>query len=248
MSSQDLDIGEKAISKAVEAGIKSQLDQVESIDVEIHTDPVKLAQGQVESALIKAKGTVLKNGLRTESLTMEIGSADIYATKVALGKIELEEPVDAAAQIVLKAEDIQAAFNSDFVKKKLRGTKVELPSGEKVTTDASNVSFTIPKAGRIALAADVMLIEKVETHHVEFSAVPQIIDNGHSVTLKEIEYDDATNDMPALTQSLIDSTEALLDLRNFELSNMSLKFDQLEIEPGQLMITAHANIQSFETD
>lgn len=245
MSSQDLDIGEQAISKAAETSIKSQVDKVESLDVEIRTDPLKLAQGQVDKAVIVGKGLVIQNDLRTESLRVETDAVDLDMMKAALGKIVLEQPTNATAQVVLKAEDIQKAFESDYVKRKLRGQKIDLPSGERVTTDASNVQFTMPEDGKIALAADVMLIEKVKTYHVAFSAKPQLTDGGHAVTLTDIDYDETTNDMPELTRSLIDSTQDILDLRNFEISGMSLQFERLEVKSNQLTIYANANVRAL---
>ncbi|MBE9060420.1 DUF2993 domain-containing protein [cf. Phormidesmis sp. LEGE 11477] len=245
MSSRDENVGEQAISKLAEEGIKSQLDQVESLDVDIHTDPGKIARGEVDQATVKGRGLVIQNDLRTEEMTLQTNAVDIDMLKAAFGDIKLERPTDATAKVVLKAADIQNAFNADYIQQKLRGQKVELPSGEKITTDASNVSFTIPEAGRIALAADVMIFEKVETHHIAFSAKPKLIENGHGVTLEDVRYEESDNDMPELTQGLIDTTESLLDLRYFELEGMDLQFDKLTVEEDSLVIEAGATISSF---
>lgn len=245
MSSQDLGIGEQAISKAAEAAIKSQMDEAEDLNVEIHTDPLKLSQGQVDKVTVEGKGLVVQNDLRTEEVTLEANSVDISMTKAIFGQIELDQPADAEARVVLKAEDIQSAFNSGYVKKKLRGQKIDLPSGERVTTDASNVKFTIPEAGMISVEADVMVMEKVETHHVAFSAKPKLIEDGNALALEDIQYDDAANDMPELTQSLIDNTKELLDLRNFEIGDMALKFDRLDVQPGKMIIQAQAIVSSL---
>ena len=244
--SDNMDVGEQAISNAAETGIRAQLDSVDSLSVEIHTDPVKLTQGQLDEVVIKGKGMVVQNDLRTEAMMLKTGPVDIAMMKIPLGKIELDEPAEAEANVVLKPEDLQAAFNSGFIKQKLRGQKIELPSGDRVTTDASNVVFTIPSPGRISVAADVMLIEQVETHHVAFSASPKLVEDGHKVTLEDIQYEEDANDMPALTDSLVEGTEDLLDLRNFELENMSLKFQNIEIQSDEIVITAKANIESFD--
>ncbi len=244
--SEELGIGEQAISKAAEAAIRTQMDEAETLDVEIHTDPIKLAQGQVDNVVVEGTGLLVQNDLRTEEIRLEASSVDIDMMKAALGHIELEQPAEAEARIVLRAEDIQKAFNSGYVKQKLRGQKIELSSGETVTTDASNVQFQIPEAGKIAVEADVMLIEKVETHHVAFSARPKLIENGHALALEDVQYDDATNDKPELTRSLIDSTKDLLDLRNFEIGDMALQFDQLDVQPGKLIIKAQATVESLE--
>lgn len=241
-----MDTGEQAISSAAEAGIRSQLDAVDSLNVEIRTDPVKLTQGQLDEVVVEGRGMVVQNDLRTEEMTLKTGPVDIAMMKIPLGKIELDEPAQAKADVVLKPEDLQTAFNSSFIKQKLRGQKIDLPSGDKVTTDASNVVFTIPSPGRIAVAADVMIIEKVETHHVAFSAKPKLVEEGHRVTLEDIQYEEAANDMPELTQSLVTGTEDLLDLRNFELDNMTLKFQNISIDSDRIAIAATADIQSFD--
>ncbi len=246
MSSQDLGISEQAISKTVEAGIKSQLDDAEALNVEIHTDPLKLAQGQIDSATLEGKGLVVKDDLRTEAIALETDAVNINLLKAAFGNIELEQPTDAKACVTLKAEDIEHAFNSGYVKQKLRGQKLTLPSGEAVTTDASNVRFTLPNADTFKIEADIMLIEKVETHHVAFTAKPQITEGGHQLTLVDVQYENDNNSDLELAQSLIRSTEDLLDLRNFEMGSMSLKFEQLDIKAGKLIVTAKANIQSLD--
>ncbi len=246
MSSQKSNVGEQAVSKLAEESIKSQLDQVESLDVEIQTNPVKVAQGKIDEVTIEGHGMVIQNDLRTEEMTLHTNAVDIDMIKAAFGDIELEHSTDASMRVVLKAKDIQNAFNADYVQQKLRGQKVELPSGEKITTDASNVSFTIPEAGRIAVAADVMIFEKVETHHISLSAKPALIAGGQGVTLEDVSYDEASNDMPELTQALIDTTESLLDLRYFELEGMSLQFNQLTVEEDAIIIQAEATVSSFD--
>ncbi len=232
-------VGEQAISKLTEEGIRAQLDSVEALTVEINTDPVKLTQGQVDRVLVEGQGLVIQNDLRTEKLTFETGAVDIAMLRLPLGEIELEHPTDAKAKVVLRPEDIEKAFNAGYVKRKLRGQKVEL-SGEKVTTDASNVSFTIPQPGWIAFSADVMLMEKVETCHVDFSARPELINDGFGVVLKEVELDEEKNDSPELTRTLIEHTQTLLDLRFFELEGMELQFEQMRVESERIVIEASA--------
>ncbi|MBE9076575.1 DUF2993 domain-containing protein [Romeria aff. gracilis LEGE 07310] len=245
MSSKDLDIGEQAISKAAEAGLESQMDQAEDLDVALHTEATDLAQGKLKAVEVEGEGLVVQNELRTDELKLKTGEVKINPMQAVMGEIELERPTEAEAYAVLKAEDINRAFDSDYVREKLRGQKVTLPSEETVSTDAQKVSFTIPEAGRIAVDADVMIIEQVETKHIAFTAVPELVSGGHQVTLTDMQYDDAANDMPELTQALIDTTEELLDLRNLELDKMSLKFDRLEVQPDQLVIQAQAEIRAF---
>ncbi|MCF4969747.1 LmeA family phospholipid-binding protein, partial [Nostoc sp. CMAA1605] len=59
-------IGEQALNKAAEIGLSSQLDEVENLDVNIKTDPLKLIQGEVESVNIAGEGLVMQKDLRME--------------------------------------------------------------------------------------------------------------------------------------------------------------------------------------
>ena len=246
MSADNMDIGEQAISNAAEEGIKAQLDAVDSLNVELRTDPAKLTQGQLEQVIVEGKGMVVKNDLRTEEMTLKTSSVDISMTQIPLGKVVLDKPAQADARVVLLPQDLQTAFNSDFIKQKIRGQKIELPSGDRATTDASNIEFTIPEPDRIAVSGDVMFIEKAENHHVAFSATPTIVEGGNKVKLEDIQYEEDANDKPELTQSLINGTEDLLDLRNFELDNMNLQFEKIDIQTDKIVITASADIQSFD--
>lgn len=245
MSLQSLDIGEEAISNLVKTVISSQLDTYDALDVEVRTDPLNLTQGKIDSLIVKGQGLVVQNDLRTESLALETSAVDISMMKMMTGEVALDEPAAATTEVSLKPADVQAAFNGQFVKSKMRGTKVTLASGEEVTTDFSNITFTIPEAGRIAVSADVMLMEKVETHHVEFSAAPQLIEDGYGVVLEDVRYRDENNDMPALTQLLIDTTQDLLDFRSFDLGKMTLQFTKIDVLPDQMLLKANATIESF---
>ncbi len=245
MSDSNSNFGEQAINTLTKEGIKAQLDQVEALTVDISTDPGKLVHGQVDSVVVEGKGLVIQNDLRTEKLTFETGAVDINMMKLPFGEIELEHSTSAKANVVLKPEDIEDAFNAGYIKKKLRGQKIDLPSGERVTTDASNVSFSIPEAGRVAVSADVMLMEKVETHHIAFSAQPELIDGGFGVSLKDVALVEGENDMPELTQTLIDNTQSLLDLRFFELEGMNLQFETITVEADRIVIAASAEVTKF---
>ena len=240
-----MDIGEETISNAVKSVIASQLDTFDTLEVAVHTDPLKLTQGQIDSLFFEGKGLVVKNDLRTASFVLETQSVDISMMKMMMGEIALDEPATATTEIQLSPVDIEAAFNGDYVKAKLRGTKATLSSGEQVTTDPSNLKFSIPEAGRISVEADVMVMETVETHHVQFSASPQLIEDGQGISLEDIRYDTETNDMPALTRSLVETTQELLDFRSFDLGEMTLQFTYLDVQPDQMTFKAIATIESF---
>lgn len=242
MSSSD--IGKEAISKAAELGLKSQLDQAEDLDVDVRTNPLDLMQGDIEAVSVSGKGLVMQKELRAEKLRIETSSINIDPIKAALGNIELNHPTDARMLVVLKEEDIQRAFDSEYVKNKLQNLKINY-EGETTTAKVNQVTFTLPESGKVKLAADLELVEKAQNEKISFTAVPEVSSAGNSVSLKSVEYLEEAEYNQNVAKAIIDSAEEILDLRNFELDEMSLKVRKLDVQAGKLTIEADAQIHEF---
>ncbi|MDV2990865.1 MAG: hypothetical protein N4J56_000519 [Chroococcidiopsis sp. SAG 2025] len=75
--SEQQGLGEQALNKAAEIGLSSQLDEVEKLDVDIKTDPLKALQGQVDSVAIAGEGMVMQKDLRVEKMDMQVDSVAI---------------------------------------------------------------------------------------------------------------------------------------------------------------------------
>lgn len=238
------DIGEQAISKAAEVGLESQLDESEGLDVNVRTNPLDLMQGKVESVSVKGEGLVMQKELRAEKMQIETSSISIDPIKAALGNIVMEQPTDARMLVVLKEEDIQRAFNSDYVKDKLKSLTISY-GDETATAQIQQVDFTLPEIGKVRLDADLMLVEKEQDAHISFTAVPEVSSAGNSVSLKSVEYLEDAEYNQKVAKAIIDSTEEILDLRNFELDEMSLKVRKLDVQTGKLTIEADAKIEEF---
>ena len=243
MIGKDQNLGEEALSKAAEAAMTTQLDQVEHLDVDIHTDPGKLMQGELEAVDIEGKGLVMNQDLRTEELTIHTSSIAIDPLKAAFGDIQLKQPTDASTHIVLTEADMERAFNSEFIQDKFKELKVNV-DGQPTDIQPKEVHFGLPGDGKIALSSKVDLAETGETKQVAFTAVPKMEAGGHRVTLEDVQHEDGEVS-PELTNALIESAQELLDLRNFELEGMSLRFRQLDVQSGKMTIDAEAHIDKF---
>jgi LmeA-like phospholipid-binding len=237
-------VGEQALNKAAEIGLSSQLDEVENLDVNIKTDPLKLIQGEVDRVSIQGEGLVMQKDLRMEELEMQMSNVAINPLSVAFGKIELTQPTEANARVVLTEADINRAFNSEYVRSQLQNQKIHV-NGEVRTIEPQNVDFRLPGDGKIALNATVKLVETGENQQVAFSGVPSISANGKSVSLENIEYGENEEISPELTQALIDETSEILNLSNFDLEGIGLQVKQLKVEVGKLILEAQAYVEQI---
>src|SRR5512141_25193 len=108
------DIGEQALDKVAEVAITSQLDEVEQVNIDIRTDPIKLVQGKVDSVAITGEGMVMKQDLRVDSVEVNTGAVAIDPLKAVMGQIELTQPANAKAQLTLTEQDINRALASGY--------------------------------------------------------------------------------------------------------------------------------------
>lgn len=238
------DLGEQALSKAAEIGISTALDEAENIEVDIRTDGFKLMQGELESVKIEGEGLVMKQDLRAEELTLNIDHVGINPLKAAFGEIEFTRPSEATAEMVLNEQDIERAFNSDFIKSKLQNLPVEI-NGQPVHLNVRSIHFSLPDTQKIALNAEVERQDTQAIEHAAFTAVPTIDANGQRLKLDQVEYTEGAEISPELTTAILDSASDLLDLRNFDMKGVSIKLTQLVIAAGKLTFQGQAIVEQF---
>ncbi len=238
------DIGEQALSKAAEMGLSSQLDEVENLDVDIRTDPLKVIQGELESVKIEGKGLVMQKELRAETLEVKTGNVAVNPLSVAFGKIELTRPTDADAHVVLTEQDMERAFNSEFIHDKLQNLEVKV-NGQPTTLDVRQVHFRLPGDGKIALSAEVILNQTSETQQISFTTVPRVSSGGQQISLEDVQYAEGQDVSPELTAALLERANELLNLSNFELEGISLRLKGLDLQKGKLTLQAKANVEQF---
>lgn len=238
------DLGEQALSKAVEIGLSTQLDEVENLEVDIRTDPGKLLQGELESVKIEGQGLVMQKDLRAEELEVKTNSIAINPLSAAFGKIELTRPTEADAHVVLAEQDMERAFNSEYIHDKLQNLDVNV-NCQPMTIDTRQVQFRLPGDGKIALNAEILLNKTGETKQVSFTTVPRMSAGGEQISLDEVQYAEGQEVSPELTAALLERAGELLNLDNFELEGMSLRLKGLDVQKGKLTLQANAYVEKF---
>ena len=236
--------GEQAINNIAKAGIETALDQADSLEVDLHSNPLDLMQGDIESVSVKGEGLVMKKELRADKLRIETNNISINSIKAAMGNIELDQPTDARMLVVLKEDDLQNAFNCEYVKDKLQNLEIDL-DGKKATVRIEQIKFLLPDTGKVKLEADIHLVETDRNEKISFTAIPEIDNEGNCINLKSVEYLQDTKYNTEVAEAIISSAEEILDLRNFELDKMSLRVRKLDVNLGKLTIEADAEITDF---
>ena len=237
------DLTEEALNRLMEMGISSRFDEVDALEADVHSVPVKLLQGELESANVKGKGLVIKKDLRTADLSVKSDGIAIDPFKAAVGEIELTRPTNATIAVFLTEEDIERALNSDYIAEKLQKLKFSA-NGQLTRLRPKQVMVRLPGAGKVELAADVMLTETGDTERIAFSSLPKLFSDGHHIQFEQVNID-AENASQALTESLVKTLNQLLDLRNFTLSGMELQLQDMDIQAGEMRVVTAARLNEF---
>ncbi|MBE9013165.1 DUF2993 domain-containing protein [Pseudanabaenaceae cyanobacterium LEGE 13415] len=238
------DLDDQAISKVAELGIKSQLDAVEILNVAIDIDPLKVITGALNSVSIAGAGMVMKQDLRIEQMEFNTGSVAVNPISLAFGRIELTQPTEAEAIVTLTEADINRAFRSDFVQGKMQNLDVQV-NGETATVDVHKINFGLPGAGKILFSTEVILQNSQERKTVAFTAVPKISPDKQQILLEDVEYLDNQELSPEFTEAMLNEAKKLLNLKNFELGDMTFQIKRLAALKGKLILESEAIVNQF---
>ena len=241
MKSDSPDLGEQALSKVAEVGISSQLDDVENLSVDIRTNPGKLLQGEVDSVAISGKGVVMKQDLRMESLDVQTTKVSINPLSALFGNIELDQPANADAQIVLTEDDLNRALASEYLNSKLQGLKLEVEQ-QAHTVELRQATIHLLDGGTMSLNIDFLLQESNKAKSISAMVIPKIKTDGQKIDL-EILSVQGQGLNPELGAALLKQITTLLDLGNFDMPGMSLWLQRFDIQAGRMIIHATTQIE-----
>ncbi len=244
MNQDKTDLGEQVLSKLAEVGVASQLDQVEELDVNVKTNPIKAIQGQVDSVSLEGKGMVMQKDLRIEKMQLQTNSISIDPLKAAFGQIKLTHSTEATTEVVLTEADINRALSSDYILQKLQGLSV-LIDEKPISIDMQTVEFRLPGDGKIFLSASIPGLPMGNSQKISFTAVPGISSDHQQVLLDSLEYSEGEDLSPQLTNALLEQVHELLNFRNFEFEEMSLYLTELKVEKGKMTFIGKADIKNF---
>jgi LmeA-like phospholipid-binding len=246
MGANSPDLGNLALSKVVEVGITSQLDVVEEIDVDLRTDPGNFIQGKVDSIEISGKGLVVKEDLRMDTIQINTNNGvSIAPLRALLGNIELTQPTDAEARIILTEVDINRALSSDYIHAKFQGLQMEM-DGQPVTIDIQSATLDLPGDHKFVISATFIMRESNEVKKFTATAVPGIDEDGNRISLEILAAEGQGLTLKLVTV-IFEQLTNLLDLRNFNIPGITLKLHRLEAQAGKLVIHAHSQIEKLPT-
>lgn len=241
-------IGEKTINKIAEMAFKSQIKKADHLRVQVKTNPQKLAQGMLESLDIDGSGLIMQKDLRLEKMKITLNNISVSPFKALMGNVQLTQPSQGNASIVLNEKDIESALNINHLNRQLQKYEI-LRHNHLVKVEFFRVDCRILGDGRIMIKAKLKILEdnSIAQRHEVIESVcliikPRICTIGKNLLMDEVECTQGTQFSPILIKAILDESLKVLNLDRLSVDGISLKINHVSTEDGKLSFLAMAGI------
>lgn len=239
--SQEPRLDEQVISQAALAGLSSQLESAEDIQVDIRTDVLKAAQGVADSVSLSGQGVVVQD-VRVQAVTVQTDRLSFNPFSILRGQLKLDQPLDATAQVSLTEADLNRAMQAEAVTSRLPALELSV-EGESVTVELVHpIAVKLPDDGKIALNGAAVLRGRETVRQLRFAAVIILRTDEQPVRLESFACDPGNGISIEFTIALMQKFKELLELPYIEIEGMAIQVKRLKIESGKLLIETEAHV------
>ncbi|GBE95181.1 hypothetical protein NCWK1_4964 [Nostoc cycadae WK-1] len=244
------DWGERMLNTVASQTIRHMFTQSESVEVLVRCYPSsKLLQGSIDSFKMNGRGLVIRRDFAVEEMSFETDAVAIDFGAVLSGKLNLKQPTQAIAQVVLSEAGINQAFKAELVKKRLMNLDlpalVELSGGKPVSFPEIQVKLLPENRLQIFAKADLDTSELVPVNMTVSIAVERrrrISFKNPQIDLEQVpEAQKETS--RTLSMVLAEILDNMVDLDRFDLDGVKMRLNRLETEGQKLIFSGYAEIE-----
>lgn len=242
MPEEELRLEEQALSQVVEMGLTSQVDAVEKLAVEVHTNVLQAMQGQADSVSIAGEGVVVQDGIRVQELQVQTDRITINPLQALLGRIELNQPVNTRLQVKLTEADLNRMMASESVRDRLE--PIDLRVGDHFVTVRLEPPFALAllPENRMEFSGTLHLQENGQHREVEFSAIVRPRTPEYPPLLYEFRCTHGLGFSIEFTIAIMQKFAELMEAPYFVIDDMLIRLNQLTVEPGLLSLEIDAQV------
>ncbi|GCL39826.1 MAG: DUF2993 domain-containing protein [Sphaerospermopsis kisseleviana] len=244
------DWGERMLNTVASQTIRHLFTQSESVEVFVRCYPSsKLLQGSIDSFKMSGRGLVIRRDFAVEEMSFETDAVAIDFSSVLSGKLNLKQPTQAVAQVILSEAGINQAFQAELVKKRLLNLSepalTAISGGEPVSF--TDVQIQLLPGNRLHLLA------KADLNNGEVIPLSMTLSIGierrRRVSFKDpkIELEQVPEAQretsQTLSMALVEILDNMVDLDRFDLDGVKMRLNRLETEGQRLIFSGYAEIE-----
>ncbi|MGC1396852.1 MAG: DUF2993 domain-containing protein [Coleofasciculaceae cyanobacterium] len=243
------DWGEQMLNTVASKTIRHLFTQSEFVDVSVRCFPSsKLLQGSIDSFKMSGRGLVIRREFRTEEMSFETDAVAIDFGSLLKGQLNLKQPTQAIAQVVLTEDDINSSFKAELVRKRLENLAIpaldELSGGQAISFTDVEVQLQANNSIRLSAKADLpdqglipislsCTLAVARRRRISFEN-PQFEGENVPESLRDISR--------TLTMAMAEILNNMVDLDRFNLDGVTLRINRLETQGKKLVFSGYAEI------
>jgi hypothetical protein len=235
---------EHILAQVAEKTLSNQLDEVEQIDVDVRTDLLKIAQGEVEEVSLTGQGLVLQKDIRVQEIKIKTDSIAINPLSAIFGQIELNEPVNVMARIVMTEADINHALSSDLIQSYVQNWELNV-DGEIASFKLQHVQIYLPSSDKIEFSGKVFIEEKGNSRLLGFYARVSPPISLQPLILESFQCTEGEGVSVPLIAALMQKLKELLKSPYFVWENMVVRIQDMEVKKGNFILLVKANMKQI---
>ena len=246
------DLGQRMLNTVASQSIRHLFTSSELIDVDIQCNPPsKLLQGTIDSFKMKGRELLIRHAFAVKEMSFETDAVSVDTAALLSGKLQIKQPTQAVAQVILTEEAINKAFEADLVKQHLQGVDAEaltnLSGGEPVSF--RNVQVELGRDNQISISA---LTDLPNRHDVPIEVLATLsVEKRRRIVFKDAKFNESkvVQDIQGLSEVLsngfITVLNGMVDLDRFDLDGVMLRINRLETQGKTLVFSGYAQVDHF---
>ena len=246
------DLGQRMLNTVASQSIRHLFTSSELIDVDIQCNPPsKLLQGSIDSFKMKGRELLIRRAFAVKEMSFETDAVAVDTAALLSGKLQIKQPTQAVAQVVLTEDAINKAFEADLVQQHLQGVDAEaltsLSGGEPISFRGVHVELGANNQVSISALTDLPNRQNVPIEVIATLAV----EKRRRVVFKDAKFNDAkvTPDLQGisgiLSNGFITILNGMVDLDRFDLDGVMLRINRLETKGKTLVFSGYAQVDHF---
>ncbi|MDM9381717.1 DUF2993 domain-containing protein [Chlorogloeopsis sp. ULAP01] len=244
------DWGERMLNTVASQTIRHLFTKSESVEVFVRCYPSsKLLQGSIDSFKMSGRGLVIRKDFAVEEMSFETDAVAIDFGSVLSGKLNLKQPTQAIAQVVLSEAGINQSFQAELVRNRLVNLSLPalsaLSGGKPVSFSDIQVELLPQNRLKLLAKADLNNGELVPLNMTVTIAVERrrrISFQNPEVELEQVP--EAHREMSkTLSLALAEILDNMVDLDRFDLDGVKMRLNRLETEGKRLIFSGYAEIE-----
>ncbi|WP_414545571.1 DUF2993 domain-containing protein [Nostoc sp. CCY0012] len=242
--SDEQSLEEQLLSQEAKRRLSQKLDGSEKIDVDIQTDILQIVQGQADGVSLAGKGLVIQPNIRVQEIQLETDSIAINPLSAIFGQIELNEPVNAIARIVLTTADINRALTSEYTRSLAQNFKLDM-DGEIISFDPQHIELFLPGNGRIGLNAKLLIKFPTNTRLLGATVILHPRTNSQPIMLESVTCTEGKGISVELILAFIQKIQELENLPYFKWEDIAFRIIDMQVIDASVILLIEANVKQI---